>query len=210
MSDEIIEEVGEQFKNLLRAKFTPQEEREFSLRMSNVGRPLCQLWMEKNGVPKSPMAYNHSFKMILGDVVEVLAVAVMKAAGVNVEAWQQPVEVNLEATTIKGTLDVIIDGKVYDIKSASPYSFEYKFDNPNGFNKLLEDDPFGYISQGYLYGKGTELPFAGWIAINKSTGDWTILETPYSSSGYTKSAVNEASSTVHSLEGSEEFRRCFE
>ena len=210
MSEEIIQEVGEQFKNLLRERFNPYEEKDFSLRMSNIGRPLCQLWMEKNKVPKSPLSYNHSFKMVLGDVVEVLAVAVLKAAGVNVEEWQKKVELPIGDTKIKGTLDVKIDGGVYDIKSASPFAFQHKFDNPRGFSKLLEDDPFGYVSQGYLYGKADNADFKGWIAIEKSTGEWTILETPYSSTGYAKSAAKEAATTIEHLNEAKEFRRCFE
>ena len=59
----------------------------------------------------------------------------------------------LDKENIKGTLDVIIDEngtkKVWDIKSASPYSFDHKFGN--GYDKIKEDDAFGYIVQASVY-----------------------------------------------------------
>ena len=80
--------------------------------------------------------------------------------------------------TLSGRLDVEIDNKVWDIKSASPYSFEHKFGEKGGFNEVVNNDSFGYASQGFLYSESLEKPFGGWIAINKSTGEWTVCEAP--------------------------------
>ena len=50
--EEWIEEAGEMFKDTLRKQLSPRE-KDFRIRMSNVGRPLCQLQKEKSGAPKS-------------------------------------------------------------------------------------------------------------------------------------------------------------
>lgn len=208
IDEAIVEEFGETCKNLLREVFNSRP-RDFTIRMSNIGRPLCQLQMEKAGEPREPFDYNHPTKMMIGHLIEALAVATMKAAGIKIETAQEKVSIPINDTEIHGTLDVTIDGGVYDIKSCSPFAFEFKFNNPNGFQRLLEDDPFGYIAQGYLYGASKDLPFKGWIAINKSTGEWAVLETPYSQTGYKKQAVKKAEDTVLALANETEFKRCF-
>ena len=45
VSDQLIEEFGEACKDAFRKQFTEERETEFRYRMSNVGRPLCQLQM---------------------------------------------------------------------------------------------------------------------------------------------------------------------
>jgi len=85
---------------------------------------------------------------------------------------------NLIDNTIEGRQDVEIDNKVWDIKSASPYSFDKKFGEAGGFNEVVKDDSFGYASQGFLYGEATGLPFGGWIVINKSSGEVAVVEAP--------------------------------
>ena len=42
IEDSWIEDAGEEFKAALRKQLTPQD-RDFRLRMSNIGKPLCQL-----------------------------------------------------------------------------------------------------------------------------------------------------------------------
>ena len=45
-----IDEAGEAFKDALRRQVTDRGKNDFYLRMSNVGRPLCQLQMAAKGV----------------------------------------------------------------------------------------------------------------------------------------------------------------
>ena len=71
-----------------------------------------------------------------------------------------------------------ISNKIYDIKTASPYAFDSKFGEWGGYNKIKEDDTFGYVAQGYSYSYAGKSKFGGWIAINKSTGEWAICEAP--------------------------------
>ena len=48
MSDEIIHQVADDIKDALQRQFGGKVKRkDFTLRMSNVGRPTCQLWYEK-------------------------------------------------------------------------------------------------------------------------------------------------------------------
>ena len=64
-------------------------------------------------------------------------------------------------------MDVKINNKVWDIKSASPWSFTNKFsEDGGGFESLKKDDAFGYIGQGYMYGIADKSDFGGWIVIN--------------------------------------------
>ena len=49
MSDETIEMVTSHIREALKKQFAKKEETEpFRLRMSNIGRPYCQLWFQKN------------------------------------------------------------------------------------------------------------------------------------------------------------------
>ena len=49
LSDEDINQFGEDMKDALRSWSAEQPEDKPALRMSNIGKPLCQLQMEKSG-----------------------------------------------------------------------------------------------------------------------------------------------------------------
>ena len=140
---------------------------EYRIRMSGLGRPLCQQVLEKKGIKES-MQYNTLFRFLFGDITEAILMLVMREAGVDVVDAQRQVELKLGEHTIKGTLDVIIRDetgteKVWDIKSASDWAFKNKFTGFGGYDSLKNDDPFGYVMQGYLYSAATGMPFGGWI-----------------------------------------------
>ncbi|SVC85935.1 uncharacterized protein METZ01_LOCUS338789, partial [marine metagenome] len=178
ISDKLVEEFGEACKSALRKQFSEERRKEFKPRMSNIGRPLCQLQMEAQNVKGEGQSYNVKMRNTFGDLIEALAVFVLKSAGVDIEDEQKNVKYKFNGSSIEGRLDVKIDKKVWDIKSASPYSFEKKFGTAGGFEEVVKDDAFGYVSQGYLYSESEKLPFGGWIVINKSTGEWTVCKTP--------------------------------
>ena len=156
---------------------------EFRIRMSGLGRPLCQQVLEKKGI-KEDMEYNTLFRFMFGDLTESILMLIMKEAGIDIVDYQRAVELQVGDTLINGTLDVIIRDelgveKVWDVKSASDWAFNYKFTGINGgYDKLKEDDPFGYVMQGFLYSEATGLPFGGWIVVNKSSGMVAIVEVP--------------------------------
>ena len=47
ISEELIEQFGEDIKQSLRDWATPKETKDFRLRVSNVGQPLRKLWFQK-------------------------------------------------------------------------------------------------------------------------------------------------------------------
>ena len=54
----LVEEFGEACKNALLKQFTEDRRSKFEVRMSNVGRPLCQLQMEAKGIKGEGQPYN--------------------------------------------------------------------------------------------------------------------------------------------------------
>ena len=206
VSDELIEEAGEQFKQSLRKQFT-EPRKEFTLRMSNLGRPTCQLWFQKH-YPEMAEAkpYDFVMRMLIGDAVEVLSLFTMNLAGVPIESVSGKVSMPLDGDTINGEYDVIIDGKVWDVKSASPYSFQNKFKD---FESMQKDDPFGYISQGYGYAKATGKPFGGWIVVNKSTGEIKFVEAK-EDPDIIKKVEKDMIQTKKIIASDKPLKRCFE
>ena len=74
----LVEEFGEACKNALLKQFEEQRKDKFELRMSNVGRPLCQLQMEAKGIKGEGQPYNVRMRNTFGDLIEALAIFVMK------------------------------------------------------------------------------------------------------------------------------------
>ena len=139
-----------------------------------------------------------------------LAIFVMKSAGVNIKNEQKKVTYKFNGDSIEGRQDVEIDEKIWDIKSASPYSFEKKFGEAGGFTEVVKEDSFGYASQGFLYGESQKKNFGGWIAINKSTGEWTVCETPQQHSEYKKKALDAAKDNIKAIKEGKPFKRCYD
>ena len=209
LDKQLVQEFGEACKNALLKQFEEERKDKFELRMSNVGRPLCQLQMEAKGIKGEGQPYNVRMRNTFGDLIEALAIFVMKSAGVNIKNEQKKVTYKFNEGSIEGRQDVEIDEKIWDIKSASPYSFEKKFGEAGGFTEVVRDDSFGYASQGFLYGESQGKNFGGWIAINKSTGEWTVCETPAAVEEYKKNALDTAKKNVKAIKSSEPFKRCY-
>ena len=209
LDKQLVQEFGEACKNALLKQFEEERRDKFELRMSNVGRPLCQLQMEAKGIKGEGQPYNVKMRNTFGDLIEALALFVMKSSGVNVKNEQKKVEYKFDKYKIEGRQDVEIDEKVWDIKSASPYSFEKKFGEAGGFSEVIRDDSFGYASQGFLYGESQNKKFGGWIVINKSTGEWTVCETPTSVEEHKVNALKTAEQNVKAIDKKVEFKRCY-
>ena len=209
VSDKLIDEFGEMCKDAFRKQFTNKREKSFRARMSNIGKPLCQLQMEKSNAKPEGQPYNNKMRNTFGDLIEALAVTIIKASGIKVDSTQKSVSYNIDNSKIDGTYDIEIGNSIYDIKSASPYAFEHKFGDEGGFNSIVEDDSFGYLSQGYLYSESENKKFGGWIVINKSTGEWLVTETPTEDEKYKNIAINLSKENLHALDEGKPFRRCF-
>ena len=166
--------------------------------------------MEAKGIKGDGQPYNNKMRNTFGDLIEALAIFVLKSAGVKIDSEQKEVKYKFEEDSMSGRLDVEIDNKVWDIKSASPYSFEHKFGEKGGFNEVVNNDSFGYASQGFLYSESQRKPFGGWIAINKSTGEWTVCEAPEVQEEHKNKFIKVATDNYKALKNKTDFQRCFE
>ena len=208
ISDKLIEEFGEACKTAIKKQFTDKRPNKFRVRASNVGRPLCQLQMEKNGAKGESQPYNAKMRNLFGDLIEATAVLVLKSSGVEVTNEQKSIRYDVSnGTHIDGTFDVEIDNKIWDIKSASPFAFDHKF--KNGFNALTKGDTFGYVEQGYVYAEAEKKKFGGWIAINKSTGEWAVTETPLADDEHRAKALKKVKDNSNAIKKNLPFERCF-
>lgn len=151
-----------------------QKRGDFRLRLSGMGKSLLTLQCEKLGLEKDPRDEPYlMLKFMFGDMIEALAITLLEESGVVIESEQEGVTLELENVKIKGTLDIVIDGKVYDIKTASPFSFE-KF--KKGLEKLEANDSFGYCTQLACYCEAGGYKPGGWIVVNKVTGEICICD----------------------------------
>ena len=157
----VIAEVAADVQEALTKQFQDDaKKREFKLRMSNIGRPTCQLWMQKNH-PDLAEAKPVSFKinMLIGDIVEAVFKGILRGAKVHFQGNDR-VTLDLgNGKEISGEYDMVLDGKVDDIKSASPWSYDNKFSD---FHTLNSDDTFGYVSQLVGYAKAADKEVGGW------------------------------------------------
>ncbi len=172
IDETIVQEFGEKCKVALR---TLQEEKNtFTLRMSNIGRDPRLLYLQATSKVKEQPDPTFKMKVTYGHLIEHLMIALMKAAGLKVEEPTEQVALKLKDTTIKGTYDVKVNGQIIDIKSASPYSYERKF---NSCASLMQGDEFGYIGQAVAYQMADNTKFKGWLVINKATGEFKDVDT---------------------------------
>lgn len=174
MSVETIQQIGQDVKCALARQFGGGNKRgEFGLRMSNVGRPTCQLWFEKNEPEKAlPLPTTFVMNMMLGDIVEAVFKGLLKEAGVQYED-DEKVTLNLDDdTSVSGTYDIVIDGAVDDIKSASNWSYTNKFES---FDTLRQGDAFGYVAQLAGYAKAADKRAGGWWVVNKANGEFKYV-----------------------------------
>lgn len=174
MSDETINRVGEEIKEALKRQFAGGNKRDgFKLRMSNIGRPSCQLWFEKNK-PETALPRPTTFvmNMMIGDIVESVFKALLTEAKV---AYKDSDTVALdidEKTTISGSYDLVVDDAVDDIKSASDWSYRHKFDS---YESLASGDSFGYVGQLAGYAKASGYKAGGWWVVNKANGQFKYV-----------------------------------
>jgi len=207
----LIEQFGEDCKAAMRKQFSRNSG--YRIRMSGVGRPLCQQQLEKRGMTQD-VAYNDIVRFATGDLLEAFAILVMRAAGLKVVDEQKSCTLDIAGEKINGTLDLILDvdgeEKVWDIKTASPWSFENKFSGRGGYDVIKEDDPFGYIMQGHLYGESENKNFGGWIVINKSSGEWDFVQAPEDQSEDREAYLKEAERRVNAIVNDEEFKVPFQ
>ena len=204
MSESTIKQVGLDVMTALQKQFGKGTGRgDFRLRMSNVGRPTCQLWYEKNkpevGVP---LPTTFVMNMMLGDIVEAVFKGIMKEAGVKYEDTDK-VTLEVGGHNINGSYDIVVDDAVDDIKSASDWSYKNKF---MSYDTLAEKDGFGYIGQLAGYAKASGKRAGGWWVVNKANGQFKYVP----ATGIDIDAeIAKIEDTVNKVEENK-FERCFE
>ena len=205
MSEETIEQIGKDVMDAVRRQFGGGNRRdEFRLRMSNIGRPTCQLWFEKNKPEKAlPKPTTFVMNMLLGDIVEAAFKGIITEAGVQYEDEDNYVELKLDKTTVKGSYDLVIDGAVDDVKSASDWSYRNKFES---YETLKASDPFGYVGQLAGYAKASGKKAGGWWVVNKANGNIKYIAADGLDMDEELTKLNNTVATVES----NEFERCFD
>lgn len=173
MSQETIEQVAVDIKDALNRQFNTKRDEKFRLRMSNIGRPSCQLWFEKNK-PETALPKPTTFimNMMIGDIVEAVFKAILRESNVKFENSEEVTLEIDEKTTISGSYDLVMNDAVDDIKSASDWSYKYKFDS---YETLHSGDSFGYVGQLAGYAQASKKKAGGWWVVNKANGQFKYV-----------------------------------
>ena len=204
MSETTINQVAADISEALKRQFGGGNKRgDFRIRMSNVGRPTCQLWYEKNK-PEVALPFPTTFimNMMLGDIVEAVFKGLLKEAGVQYED-SKTVHLDVGDDSIRGSYDIVINDAVDDIKSASDWSYRNKFES---YDTLASGDGFGYIGQLAGYAKASGKKVGGWWVVNKANGAFKYVP----ATGLDLEAeVQKIKDTVQTVEENK-FEKCFQ
>ena len=204
MSETTINQVAADISDALKRQFGGGNKRgDFRIRMSNVGRPTCQLWYEKNK-PEVALPFPTTFimNMMLGDIVEAVFKGLLKEAGVQYED-SKTVHLDVGDDSIRGSYDIVINDAVDDIKSASDWSYRNKFES---YDTLASGDGFGYVGQLAGYAKASGKKVGGWWVVNKANGAFKYVP----ATGLDLEAeVQKIKDTVQTVEENK-FEKCFQ
>ena len=208
MTEDTISTVCNDVADALRKQFASStNRREFKARPSNLGRPLCQLQMEKKGEKGVAPSYNFILRMMVGDVVEAILNGVIKEANLEGYKSSQNLTTKIGKHIVTGEADLSFDdGRVDDIKSTSDFAFRNKFIS---WNALKEKDSFGYVTQLHVYASATGKPAGGIWAMNIATGELNRIEST-DTTAEVSSILKEAEKKIDALVSDAPFRRCFE
>lgn len=166
-SEAELQTLGHDIIEVIRDWGKPRDQKT-GIRMSNIGHPNRKLWYDiKHDLKEQSFKPQDAMKFLFGHIIEELVLFFARKAGHKVENEQKEVEV----FGVTGHMDCTIDGKVVDVKSASPFAFT-KFVT----GKVVGEDPFGYMAQlaGYEHAMGTD--GGGFLVMNKVTGELTLFQ----------------------------------
>ena len=205
-SEETAKKIGAEVADAVIRQFGSGKSREeFRLRMSNIGRPTCQLWFEKNK-PETALPKPTTFvmNMMLGDIVEAVFKGLLTESGVDFDDTDK---VTLKVgdsndTRVSGSYDLIMGGAVDDIKSASDWSYRNKFDS---YDTLKKSDPFGYVGQLAGYAQASDKRAGGWWVVNKANGSFKYVPAAIDM----RKELTKLKETVEKV-NENKFERCFE
>jgi len=205
ISDTTIKQVADDISDALKRQFGSGQTRgDYTLRMSNVGRPTCQLWFDKNQSEKAlPFPTTFIMNMMIGDIVEAVFKGLLKEAGIQYEDAEKVTLTLDDGTTIDGTYDIVINGAVDDVKSASNWSYQNKFES---YEQLATKDGFGYVGQLAGYAKASGKRVGGWWVVNKANGQFKYVSAENMDLDKEIAKIENTVKTVKE----NKFERCFE
>ena len=205
VSDEILDQVAADVKDALKRQFTgPSRKDSFRLRMSNLGRPTCQLWFDKNKPEEAaPFPPFFLMQMIIGDITEAVFKGLLRASGVEF-GDSENVQLEVAGAKINGSYDMKLNGNIDDVKSASPWSYTNKFAD---FETLEAGDSFGYVSQLVAYAVASKSGVGGWWAVNKSNGEFKYVS---AENADVDAVMGKIADTVTYINEDKPFKRCFD
>ncbi len=197
-SPDLLKRFGESTVAHLQKQFERTPDDKFTLRMSNIGQPLCILQMEK----EHGRGAGDAQRFLLGDIFEDVMMFVLHAAGLNIIAEQQQVALEIGGIKLKGTLDLVTDigdgPEVYDIKSASEYSFKHKFNQ--SIEDFIKTDTFGYTNQLLAYAYAVGARAGGFIVGNKSSGEMKVYAFPKEQAHLQQTALLEMERNIRNID----------
>lgn len=175
-----------------------ERNKNFTLRMSNVGRAPRQLWFEKNSEIINAPSPSTQIKFLYGHLLEEIVLMLARISGHVVTDEQKEAELN----GITGHMDCKIDGEVVDIKTASKFAFK-KFQN----GTLADEDNFGYLSQLACYEASEGTENGGFLVLNKESGELCLYRPDDMEKPNIKETIDDIISTVNSNDIPD---KCFE
>ena len=189
VSEEVLDEFGNSMKEALRHWATPKPRDTETLRMSNIGKPLRQLWydMKSEGEDTQPLEPHLFIRFLYGHILEEVMLFLVKLAGHKVTDEQKEVKVS----GVHGHMDCKIDGEVIDIKTASSFAFR-KFKN----GTLAEDDPFGYLAQLSAYETAEKTKAGGFLVLNKESGEITLHRPSFIDKPHARNKIREVKKAI--------------
>ena len=94
----IINKFKDECEQAIRKQFTDKRESEFRIRMSNIGKPLCQLQMDKKYSGKNSIIsyenYNFKLRNLFGDIIEAVVVMLLRTVKAKIKGVQGNVKLN--------------------------------------------------------------------------------------------------------------------
>ena len=189
VSEEVLDEFGNSMKEALRHWANPTPRDTETLRMSNIGKPLRQLWydLKSDGEETQPLEPHLFIRFLYGHILEEVMLFLVKLAGHKVTDEQKEVKVS----GVHGHMDCKIDGEVIDIKTASSFAFR-KFKN----GTLAEDDPFGYLAQLSAYETAEKTKAGGFLVLNKESGEITLHRPSFIDKPHARNKIREVKKAI--------------
>ena len=160
----IAMQAGREVEEALKQAFEPREDKR-GLRMSALGRCERAQWYNYHGYKPEEIKGEVYLTFLQGHILEAVLVALLKLSGHTVEDQQK--KHTLEG--VNGRQDCTIDGELVDIKTASAWSWDNKFQETG-----LTDDSFGYIKQLSAYGKADNRKKGYFLAFNKNKSTFMV------------------------------------